>query len=286
MGFDQATLDREYSPSSCVPSLQYYLDEYARRSAAAREACEVRKDLRYGDRPEERLDFFPAAVPDAPLQVFVHGGYWQELTKDESAFSAPDFIAAGVAYAVLDYGLAPRYPLDEIVPMVRSAVGWLRSNASELGVDPRRIHLSGSSAGAQLVAMALVNDDAEWIAGATLLSGVYDLEPLRHTYVNRALGLDLEAAIRNSPVYRLPRRLPPIVLARGGRETSEFVRQHDLMTALLRERTAVTEVVAPERDHFDLAFDLGDPRTELGRAVLDQIRKPGEKPLAIQGTRS
>jgi arylformamidase len=274
LGFDKATLDREYSPSSRVSSLQFYLDEYAARSAAARRACSVRTDLRYGRRPEERLDLFPAAAPDAPLQVFIHGGNWQEVDKSESEFAAADFVAAGAAFAALDYGLAPRYRLDEIVAMVHGAVCWLHANAASIGVDPRRIHLSGSSAGAHLAAMALARDDAGRIAGAALLSGVYELEPLRHSYVNDALGLDLAAALRNSPAYRLPSRLPPVVLARGGNETSEFVRQHELMAALLRERTAVTEVVHADRNHFDLAYDLGDRRTELGCAVLAQMRLP------------
>lgn len=274
LGFDQAELDREYSPSSRVPSLQWYLDDYARRSAAAHRSCQVRADLRYGPRPEERLDLFPVPGGGAPLQVFVHGGYWQELSKAESAFAAPDFVAAGVAFAALGYGLAPAYRLEEIIGMVCRAVRWLHAHAPGLGVDPRRIHLSGTSAGAHLAAMAMVRDEDGLIAGATLLSGVYDLEPLRHTYVNQVLGLDLEAAVGNSPVYRLPPRLPPVVVARGGRETGEFVRQHDLMAALLRGRTAVTEVVHPQRDHFDLPYDLGDPRTALGGAVLAQVRSP------------
>jgi arylformamidase len=274
LGFDQATLDREYSPSSLVSSLQFYLDDYAARSAAARTACSVRTDLRYGGRPEERLDLFPAAAHQAPLQVFVHGGNWQELGKSESEFAAADFVAAGAAFAALDYGLAPGYRLDEIVDMVHDAVCWLHANAASLGVDPARIHLSGSSAGAHLVAMTLARDDAGRVAGAALLSGLYELEALRHSYVNDALGLDLAAAVRNSPVYRLPSRLPPVVVARGGLETGEFVRQHELMTALLQERAAVTEVIRLDRNHFDLPYDLGDAGTELGRAVLTQMRLP------------
>ncbi|KRV48161.1 hypothetical protein AQ490_26215 [Wenjunlia vitaminophila] len=272
MGFSRPDLDREYSPSSLVPSLSFYLHEYAELSAAARDEVKALPDLRYGSPPEARLDLFPVDGGNSALQVFVHGGYWQELTKDESAFAAPDFVAAGVAFAALDYGLAPSYSLDEIVAMVRDAVAWLHTNAADFGIDPGRIHLSGSSAGAHLVAMALIGDDARRIAGATLLSGVYDLEPLRHTYVNDALGLDADAALRNSPIYHLPERLPPVVIARGEVETGEFVRQHETMTALLRQRTAVTEITCPRRNHFDIPYDLGNPHSALGRAVLDQIR--------------
>ncbi|RLU81341.1 hypothetical protein CTZ27_32925 [Streptomyces griseocarneus] len=273
-GFGQADLDREYSPSSVVPSLPFYLHEYATLSAAARDRHGPLTDLRYGAAPEARLDLFPAPGDGAALQVFVHGGYWQEVSKEQSAFAAPDFVAAGAAFAALGYGLAPACSLDEIVTMVCDAVAWLHANAPRFGIDPGRIHLSGSSAGAHLVAMALSRDTGRRIAGATLLSGVYDLEPLRHTYVNDVVGLDAEAARRNSPVHHLPDRLPPIVIARGGGETGEFIRQHDTMAALLRPRTALTDLTCATRNHFDLPYDLGNPHTALGRAVLAQMRAP------------
>ncbi|MFD8377119.1 alpha/beta hydrolase [Streptomyces sp. NPDC059679] len=270
-GFSRSDLDREYSPSSVVPSLPFYLNEYATLSAAARDKHTPLADLHYGASPEARLDLFPVEGGASALEVFVHGGYWQEVTKEQSAFAAPDFIAEGIAFAALGYGLAPAHSLDEIVTMVCEAVTWLHTNAPRFGIDPRRIHLSGSSAGAHLVAMALIRDDARRIAGATLLSGIYDLEPLRHTYVNDALGLDADAALRNSPIHHLPERLPPIVIARGGGETGEFIRQHDTMTALLRRHNAVTELVCPTRNHFDLPYDLGNPHTALGKAVLTRI---------------
>ncbi|ADI03332.1 hypothetical protein SBI_00211 [Streptomyces bingchenggensis BCW-1] len=270
-GFSRADLDREYSPSSVVPSLPFYLNEYATLSAAAHNEHTPLTDLRYSASPEARLDLFPVEGGASALEVFVHGGYWQDVTKEQSAFAAPDFVAEGIAFAALDYGLAPAYSLDEIVTMVCEAVAWLHANAPRFGIDPQRIHLSGSSAGAHLVAMALIRDDAQRIAGATLLSGIYDLEPLRHTYVNGALGLDADAALRNSPIHHLPERLPPIVIARGGGETGEFIRQHDTMAALLRRRNAVTELVCPTRNHFDLPYDLGNQHTALGKAVLTRI---------------
>ena len=278
-GLRRAELDRQYSPSSLVPSLRACLDDYAARSAVAVAAYPPVADLCYGAAPEARLDLFRVPGNGAPLQVFLHGGYWQEISKAESAFAAADFLAAGVAFAAVDYGLAPAYRLDRIVDMAVEAVLWLHGNAERFGIDPRRIHLSGSSAGAHLAAMALVRDDEHRIAGATLLSGVYDLEPLRHTYVNDVLGLDAAEALRNSPMYRLPDRLPPIVIARGGAETDEFIRQHDTMTALLRQRADVTEVISPERNHFDLPYDLGDPATALGSAVLAQVRAADAEPV-------
>ncbi|MGW1327915.1 alpha/beta hydrolase [Streptomyces antibioticus] len=277
-GMDRATLDRQYSPSSRVPSLDAYLRAYERLSAAARRDHLVRAGLAYGPHPAERLDYFPGpASGRCPLLVFVHGGNWQALGRAESAFPAPALLAAGAAVAVIEYGLAPDVGLDAMAGMVRRSVDWLLRHADGLGFAPHRLHLCGTSAGAHLAATTLLPDPADGpdvsgrIAGAVLLSGVYDLEPVRLSYVNDALRLDEAGARRNSPLHRLPARLPPVVVARGGNETEEYIRQHDRLVTALRPRTAVTEVVADRRDHFDLPYDLGVRGTGLGDAVLAQM---------------
>ena len=272
--WDAATLDREYSPSSRVPSLQAYLDAYAADSAAVRRDHEVRR-VRYGTHPAEWVDVYPVprdpGAPPPPLHVFVHGGNWQILSAAESAFAAPGFLRRGVAFAAVDYAVAPAATLDEIVAMVRRCLHRLPELADELGFDARRIHVSGSSAGAHLVAMALVAG-APPPAGVALLSGMYDLEPVRRSYVNDALRLDGPAARRNSPLWHLPERLPPVVLARGGGETAGYAMQHGAMLAALRRRGAdVVDVVDPARNHFDLPYDLADAGTPLGAAVLAQL---------------
>lgn len=273
---DQADLDGQFSPSRLVQSLDAYLAEYAARSAEARRLPGVRTGLRYGAHPDEVLDLWPGPVPGAPVQVFVHGGNWQALSKDDAGFPAPQFRAAGAAFVAVNYGLAPGASLDELVARVRRCVGWLHANAAELGLDPARLHLSGHSAGAHLAAMAMLPtaqrpDPASLIAGVTLLSGMYDLEPVRRSYVNQALGLDAEAAERNSPAFHLSGRLPPVVIARGAGETAEYARQHAVMADALRTRTSLVELVDAGRNHFDLPFDLGAPETPLGRAVLTQM---------------
>jgi arylformamidase len=282
--YDQAELDREYSPSSCVDDISVFLTEYAERSARTRTELPVRAGIRYGSLPSETLDFFPAPVPNAPLLVFVHGGYWCELSKNDSSFPARRLVPAGAAYAAIGYGLAPEHQLHEIVGQVRRGLWWLVRHAWDLGVDRRRITLAGSSAGAHLALMALLDGwmperrrPADVIAGAVLLSGVYDLEPLRLTYVNEPLGLDAAEAARLSPLRHLPDRLPPLVVARGGAETAEFARQHsELVTAAVARSAAVTDLVITDRNHFDITFDLDDPGSELGAAVLRQLGLAGQ----------
>lgn len=278
-GYDRRTLDRQYSPSSRAPDMNAVVARYGEESEKVRADFGVRRGIPYGHAPAESLDFFPAGSRNAPLVVFLHGGYWQELSRDDSSFPARGLVPAGAAFAALGYGLAPEYRLDEIVAQVRRGLHWLLEHAAELGVDPDRIHLGGSSAGAHLALTALLDDwrpggrrPADAFAGAVLLSGVYDLEPLRLTYVNGPLGLDAAAAARLSPIHRLPARLPALVVARGGAETEEFARQHDELVRAVEPRAAgLREVVAADRNHFDLPFDLADPASALGAAVFAQV---------------
>lgn len=261
---------RELMPGRLVPDVGRYLDEYAARTAAAR--ARGHRTLRYGTAEPELLDFFP--VPGGsrtPLVVFVHGGFWQESGRHQAAFTADGFLDRGVAFAALGYGLAPAYRLGEMVAMVRRAIRLLTHVAPALGVDPARIHLAGSSAGAHLAAMALLPGGAP-VAGVTLLSGLYELEPLIGSAVDEALGLSVVEARENSPLGKLPPALPPVILARGEHEPGEFIRQHEAMAGTLTAAGAdVTDLVGVGRNHFDLPYDLTDPGTPLGAAVAEQL---------------
>lgn len=283
---DRAARDSAYTPSSCVADIHPYLQKYADRSARSRERlpwCE----LSYGPTSSEVLHFFPATEPNAPLHVFIHGGYWQDLSEADSSFAAPGLVARGSAFASLGYGLAPKHRLDEIVEMVRRGVLWLYLNSAELGVDPTRVYLSGSSAGAHLAAMCLLEGwlpaplrPPDLVRGAILLSGVYELEPLRHTYIGEAIGLGIDEAARNSPTRHLGADLPPLIVARGSEETVAFADEHDAMvSAATAAGTPVVDLVVRGRNHFDLPLGLGDARDPLGQAVLAQMELAAPKPV-------
>ncbi len=266
-----AEREREYSPSSRIADIGPLIAAYGDRSRAAEGRARVIKDLRWGEGTDETLDFFPAARADAPLLVFIHGGYWQELTKEESLFAGADCVANGVAFAAINYSLAPAVRLDQIVDQCRRALAWLRAEAAHLGFDPRRIHVAGSSAGGHLAAMMLTPRPAA-IAGLVLLSGVFDLEPLAGTYIDEPLRLDARDIATLSPRRLDPGAALPVLIAWGENETGEFKRQsRDYAAHLRRSRFAVTEDEIPVVNHFDIVFDLGDPATRLGRAVMDQI---------------
>ena len=272
-------IEKEYSPSSCVPSIEPFLAEYAIRSWKAEQSLVCQKDLQWGGKPEETLDYFPAASRDAPLLVFIHGGYWQELSKNESLFAAPDCVANGIAFAAINYTLAPHTGVEMIVDQCRRAVAWLHAQSDVLGFQPGRLYLSGSSAGAHLGAMMLVKgwqhtagvtDNA--IAGAILLSGIYDLEPLVGTRVAAPLNLTATDAAGLSPMRLALGRPVPTIVAWGENETSEFKRQSRSYAARLESAefpVSVLEVAGA--NHFDIVFGLADRTSALGRATLELI---------------
>jgi len=276
---DVAALERAYSPSSCVDDLQSILALYPALSARVRGGAAGFATHAYGDDPVETLDLFrpDAADAPAPVVVYIHGGYWQELSKDEHSFPAPLWNDQGFAYAALNYGLAPASSLGQMIGRCRRAVAWIHREASRLGLDPAAIHLAGCSAGAHLAAMTALadEDDRSPIRTLTLLSGVFDLRPLPLTYVNDALRMSAQEALTCSPqllIDAFPGELPHALLVYGAQETMEFKRQSEDFARALKRKGAQAEVLEIEgRNHFDLIFDFGDLATDFGAAVARHV---------------
>ena len=299
---DDAAREREVSPSSCIGgNYQPFIAAYAERSAQARARANAegsgRLNLRYGPGAAQLLDLFlpPAAGPVGgagvpALLVFIHGGYWQELSKDESSFAAPQCVAQGIAFAAVNYTLAPSATVAEMVAECRLAIAWLHANAAALGFDARRIVVAGSSAGAHLAAMVALPPQGPPLApafaptpapalspmdaplrlrGAVLVSGIYELEVLLGTSVNEALGLTADSARALSPALLPLRGFPPSIVCWGEVETAEFKRQSQGFAACLQGAgTSCQRFEMPQRNHFDVILDLADPATMLGAATL------------------
>lgn len=273
-----ADRERAYSPSSCIGGdYRPFVAAYRQRSdeARSRAAALGGRWQRIGCGPlasqAVELCLPPAAAAGgapAALLVFIHGGYWQELSAADSLFAAAACIERGHAFAALDYTLAPRASVADIAAECRLALGWLHAHADALRLDRSRLVVAGSSAGAHLAAM-VSGADAPWRPRAALLvSGVYWLEPLVGTSINDALGLDAEAAARVSP-GRLPLAgFADASLCWGAVETDAFKAQSRCFGQALRAAGAhCEEFEVPGRNHFDVILDLADPATALGAAA-------------------
>lgn len=285
--FDDATREREYSPSSCIGGdYRPFIEAYRHRSAEAR-----REAQRRGGRwqrlavdhapvpatfPAVELCLPPPAATAQPTGVllFVHGGYWQELSAEASLFAAAACIERGWAFAAVDYTLAPAASVAAIVEECRRAFACLVQRAPALGLDARRIVVAGSSAGAHLAAMiALAPAPSDGGPGAAvrpcaavLVSGVYWLQPLVGTSINAALGLDASAAQSVSPGAAALAGFPPALVAWGAIETEAFKQQSRLFAERLHAAGVRCETLeVAQRNHFDVILDLVVAESELGR---------------------
>jgi arylformamidase len=281
---DRDFLEREYNPRVQIPQFAEFFARWKERALEARTSLECRLDLTYGPAAAETLDFFPAASASAPLLIFIHGGYWRALDKADFSWVASGFVAAGISVAVMNYGLAPKTPLPEIVNQVRRACVWLRGNAGPLGVDRERIFCSGHSAGGHLTGMMLATDwpglsdgsspalPQRLLAGAFTVSGVFDLQPLVHAeFLSKDLRLDEAAARAVSPAFLPLCNEAPLLRAVGALESAEFHRQSRLIAAHWPQIASADLLDVPGCNHLSVCDALatpGNPLFEAWRAAM------------------
>ncbi|HEY0836224.1 MAG TPA: alpha/beta hydrolase [Azospirillum sp.] len=277
-GMTAAELEHEYNFRARIPEHTDFIARWGADSAGMRARLRGHLNLAYGPHPRQRIDLFPAgegAPQGAPLFVFIHGGYWRGLSKDEFSFLADLFVGDGVAVATVGYGLCPDVTLEELTGHVRDAVVWLAAHAGDYGADARRMVLAGHSAGGHLTAEMLSTDwtahglPRDLIKGGIGIAGLYDLEPVRHTSVQEQLRLDADSARRASPIHHIPAPpAPPLVLAVGGAGTAEELRQQAAYAAAWRAAgNDVEEIVVPDAHHFSVVDRLADPASRLYKAA-------------------
>jgi arylformamidase len=235
----------------------------------------------FGDAPEERLDIFPAEQSGAPLYVFIHGGYWYSLDKEQYSFVAEGMRPHGVTTVVNNFALAPQASMDTIVEQNRRALAWLWRNAGSLGYERERIYVCGHSAGGHLAVMLLATRwsdygadlPAQLVKGVCAIGGIFDLEPIRLCFVNQKVRLDAEQARRNGPLHQTYPYPAPLSLIVAVDESDEYHRQSREMAQLWKALGYPVELlVPPDMDHFNVVNDLGNPQCPLVIHQLDQMK--------------
>jgi arylformamidase len=271
----QQEIDQAYDPLQRAADAAASNRHFAERSEQARRELAYRAGLPYGPTLAETLDIFPAAQPNAPVFFFIHGGYWRARAARDFSCVAFGPHALGFTTVVVDYALCPAVTLDEIVRQVRAAAAWVLRHIGAHGGDPRRVVVGGHSAGGHLGAMLLntrwredygLPDDP--FAGAVLVSGLYDIAPLRYSYLQPAIQLDEGTVQRNSPVRHVRPSTTPALLAWGEAEQSAFAQQSQGMHAAWQQAGNRGEL-APlaGADHFAVVEAFEDPRSRLCAAM-------------------
>ena len=189
--------DDAYNNSKAVANSAAIIETWGQASAAFRTAHASHLDIAYGSGDRQSYDYFSAG-DQSPVVAFIHGGFWQNRAKTDFAFIVPAFLEAGISVAMMGYTLAPHAKMEQIVQDIRLGLRALSQKIVRRRASNPGIWLSGWSAGGHLTAMAL---DEPCVIGGTAISGIYDLEPMRHCYINDKLDLDAETSARFSPLH-------------------------------------------------------------------------------------
>ncbi|HRA23683.1 MAG TPA: alpha/beta hydrolase, partial [Usitatibacteraceae bacterium] len=255
-------VEREYNNRQRVPEHLAFFTRWERDSEYVRQTLRGRLDLPYGPHPRHRVDLFPAPGSDR-LLVFFHGGYWRSLDKRAFAWLAPAWVAGGVSVALVNYRLCPEVRIADIVDDAIAALNWLAIHAPVHGAGAGRMVLAGHSAGGHLVGALFAASrecfafDAARVAGGVPVSGVFDFSPLPHFSGNADLKLDADSARALDLHDRRPTLAAPLVVAVGGAESDEFIRQSRLIAARWAPQ-ARGPLVLPALHHFSVLDALAE----------------------------
>ncbi len=275
----QEDIDLQYNTSLAVSDREKWIEWFDEESYRVRLEIDCILDVRFGPTIDETVDIFPAKETNAPVLVFIHGGYWVQSTSKQFSLVARGPVSRGVTVVVTNYSLCPKVSIEEITRQSRSAIAWLYKNASAFNINPDRIFVSGHSAGGQQVGMLVSTD---WsgnyglpdvvVKGGIAISGIFDLSPLRYSFLQPKLLLTHEVILRQSPYFNIPKSAPPLLLSLGGEETAEFHRQSiDYLQAWKANGLTGELLVQENKHHFSAIEGMTDGNSKLCNIIVDII---------------
>jgi len=247
-----------------VPESVAMVAGWEQRSADMRKRHPDHIDLRYGPRERNRIDFLKVR-DKAPTLLFIHGGYWQARAKEVFTIVAEGPMAHGINVALIGYTLAPDATLDEIVAEIHAGIDFLAKELPALGAATDGIVVSGWSAGGHLTSMALSHPQ---VKAGMAISGIYDLDPIRHSYLNVKLRLDGPMSRRNSPMMQADGPLKPLSLVVGSAELPLLRKQTaDFAGHRARYGLPVTYEEIPGANHFTIMQEMMAPEGRITRLI-------------------
>ena len=270
----QEELDSEYNVESAVPNFPDYIQYYQDASALARSAYANRRSYDYGPTLMERLTVYPSERADSPVMLFVHGGYWRMGIGDDFDFIAKGPLELGFTVVIITYALAPHVAIPEIIRQVRASIAWTAKNIATLNGDPKRIFVSGHSAGAHLAAMSTSTRWADYglandtIKGILAISGLYDLQPVAQTFIQPAVRITDEQIFSSSPARIIGPSDIPITVSWGARETTAFRKQSDdYLNSWRKAGNLGLALIIADADHFSILKEFESPDGQLSQAL-------------------
>lgn len=280
-------LERQYSPSMWTKRMDPdvivsdHIQIVGIESERAKQLVDCELAIPYGQKPKQKIDMFGSkSLPkDAPVLVYIHGGYWQLLEREKSSYMAPCLVNAGAVVIPVGYEYAPEARMDEIVSQVKEAVSFIIKWAYRRG--SRGVYLCGHSAGGHLAAMMLAVDwmvecnlTFDIVKGAILISGVYDLRPILYTTVNDQVQMNGKSAWENSPCRHVEAiahlsRHRNILIAIAEFDSPAFIKQSQQFEKALDTRGLSTHFVELKGlDHFNIVENLRFKEDPLLHEIL------------------
>ena len=256
--YDQAGLDAQYEQRTFLPNAEAIIQRYTVASDAVRQRLGEPETHRYGESEVEALDIYGTARDK--FLVFVHGGAWKRQGKRAQAFAAEPFVRAGAAYVAVGFGLLPSITLPEMAAQVQRALAFIHDR-----YRPETLALVGHSSGAHLSACALTR--LPYISAALVISGIYDLLPVRLSARNDYVRLDERLEEDYSPIRHADTIRCPVTVAWSEKEGAEFDRQ----SREFAERLKAPAIMAKGLNHFEIVETLADPASLVGRAALNML---------------
>lgn len=279
---EPAWYDTQYNNTARVPESAAIMAQWKERSAQARATLKCHLDVPYGEEPGDMLDIFPAASPNAPVFVFIHGGYWRALDKSDQSFIAAPFVKTGACVVVPNYDLCPGAPdrvvtVPQIVLQMVRALSWVWRNIAQYGGNPARITVAGHSAGGHLATMMLSCNwqshdkelPSDLVRNALSISGLYELESIMRTpFLQSVLQLNPAQVRKVSPAWHVRPRNGRLTAVVGQGESFEFQRQNKLIQTSWGSGVVAVCEVLPELNHFTIVNALAEPNTRLHDLAL------------------
>ncbi|HYI85671.1 MAG TPA: alpha/beta hydrolase [Burkholderiales bacterium] len=257
LDYDQKALDDQYEQRVWVPHAEEIIRRYSEKSNEVRQKIGEPRVERYGPTPPETLDIYGSG---RKAFVFVHGGAWRRQSSREQAFPAEPIIAAGAAYVALNFANLPSVTLPEMAAQVCGGIQWVHDNLS------KEVVLFGHSSGGHLAACALTR--LTFVKKAMVVSGIYDLLPVRLSARNEYVRIDERLEHEYSPIRHIEKIRCPVTVGWAEKEAAEFYRQSEAFA----KKLGAPAIISQGLNHFEIVETLAAPRSPLGSAALNMLQ--------------
>ena len=281
-GLDSPDLDAQYNNRAMVPEYIQMYEAWEPMCTEVFSAFSSHKNVAYGTSSRETLDIIsPRHKGPHPALLYIHGGYWMSRTKGDQTFLARAYAQAGISFVLLEYDLIPEVRMGDIVNQCRSAATWVYHHAGDYGIDPDQIFISGHSAGGHLTAMLAATNwqtfsgaPENLIKGGIALSGIYDLTPVQHSYMQETLALTDEELANYSPQFFETAPSIPLIVAPGSAESDAFRHQSANLVNVWNAKGANCVYMEPAGcNHFSILAEFANPDSTLTQASIQLIKR-------------